>query len=56
MHLALRKENNMQHLIDILEAYAISHSWSASMYEIVENDIKNKRFKNKSELIEYITT
>ena len=42
-------------MIKILTEYATDYGWSQSMYNIVENDIKNNVFKTVDELIIYIS-
>ncbi len=42
-------------MIQVLTNYAIENGWSATMYEIVENDIENDVFKNIKDLKKYIS-
>ena len=43
-----------EQMIMELESYAIINGWSASMYEIVEHDIKNGVFETMEDLKKYI--
>ena len=45
----------MRDMIQELEDYAIANGWSASMYEIVEQDIENGVFVDIYALMNYIT-
>ena len=44
-----------EEMIKILTEHATDYDWAQSMYNIVENDIKNNVFKTVDELIIYIS-